>query len=108
MIKGEVWLVEFPFADGHEQIGTRPVIIIADTKVNICIVVPLTSNLQALRFPYTIEINPSRKNGLREISVALTFQVRAIDKKRLIKKLGKIEMNVLKEIDLMLKNLLDI
>ncbi len=53
MKKGEIWLVEFPSTDGHEQTGNRPVIILADPKSNISIVIPFTSNLQALRFPHT-------------------------------------------------------
>ncbi|MBS3176376.1 type II toxin-antitoxin system PemK/MazF family toxin [Candidatus Woesearchaeota archaeon] len=38
MKKGEIWLVELPSADGHEQIGTRPCIILAETEANIAIV----------------------------------------------------------------------
>ena len=48
MKKGEIWLVEFPSANGHEQTGKRPVIIIAETEMNISIVIPFTSNLQAV------------------------------------------------------------
>lgn len=99
MNKGEIWLVEFPSTDGREQVGTRPAILISETDFGIAIVVPLTSNIQALRFPHTIEIKPSNKNGLSAISVALTFQVRAIDKKRLKKKIGEIGEGILKELD---------
>jgi len=45
MNKGDIWFVEFPSSDGHEQVGTRPVIVLADTEANIAIVVPLTSNV---------------------------------------------------------------
>lgn len=88
MEKGEIWLVEFPVSDGHEQGGTRPVILVADTNTNIAVVIPLTSNLQALRFPHTFSIEPDRANGLSAESVALIFQIRAIDKRRLMKKMG--------------------
>lgn len=108
MKKGEVWLVEFPSTDGREQAGTRPVVVLAETEVNIAIVVPFTSNLQALRFPHTIEVRPSRKNGLSSISVALLFQVRAIDKKRLKKRIGNLEESTLKKVDLILKKILKI
>ncbi len=73
MNKGEIWLVDLPPANGHEQSGTRPVILITETKANIAIIIPFTSNLQALRFPHTIEVKPSGKNGLSDISVALLF-----------------------------------
>ena len=98
--------MELPSANGHEQAGTRPALILAETEANIAIVVPLTSNLQALRFLNTIEVKPSKLNGLSEISIALVFQVRAIDKKRLVHKIGELESSTLKEIDLALKKIL--
>ncbi len=106
MKKGEMWLVEFPSTDSHEQSGTRPVIIISETEANIVLVIPLTSNLQALRFPHTLEIKPSKLNGLNAVSVGLAFQLRAIDKKRLRTKIGEIEESILKRIDVLLKMLL--
>ena len=106
MHKGEIWLVEFPSSDGHEQAGTRPVIVLADTESNIAIVVPLTSNVQALRFPHVIEVKPSQKNGLSASSIALVFQVRALDKRRLKKQIGTLEESVLKELDIFLRKML--
>ena len=75
MNKGEIWLVELPASNGYEQAGTRPVIILADTESNITIIIPFTSNIQALRFPNTIEIAPSKENGLNGKSIALIFQI---------------------------------
>lgn len=106
MKKGEIWLVELPSTNGHEQAGKRPVIVIADTEANIVIIVPLTSNLQSLRFPHTMEVKPSKENGLNTVSIALIFQVRAIDKKRLKNKIGELEHSTLAEIDKMLKKIL--
>lgn len=108
MKKGEIWLVEFPSTNGHEQTGSRPVIILADTESNISIVIPFTSNLQALRFPHTLEIKPTKGNGLIALSIALIFQIRAIDKKRLTKKIGELDNPNLKEVDAILKMLLKI
>ena len=108
MKKGELWLVELPSANGYEQIGTRPCIVLAETEANIAIVIPLTSNIQALRFLHTLEVKPSSINGLSSISVALLFQIRAIDKKRLIKKIGSIEEEISKEIDEKLRKILNI
>jgi len=103
MKRGEIWLVDLPSSDGHEQTGMRPVIILVETEVNIAIIIPLTSTIQALRFPHTFEIKPSELNGLTYISVALIFQIRAIDKARLKKKIGSVEISILRELDLMLK-----
>ena len=108
MRKGEIWLVQLPSANGHEQTGTRPVIVLAETESNISVVVPFTSNMQALRFPHTLEVKPSKANGLTAISIALIFQVRAIDKKRLQEKIGEIENLKLQEMDVILRKLLQI
>lgn len=106
MKKGEIWLVELPSTNGHEQIGTRPAVVLSETEADIAIIIPLTSNIQSLRFPHTIEIKPSNKNGLSVVSVALTFQIRAIDKKRLKKKIGEVEDKTMNEIDISLRKIL--
>ena len=108
MKKGEIWLVEFPHSNGHEQAGTRPVLILADTEANISIVVPFTSNVQALRFPNTVTAEPSVSNGLKSKSIALVFHMMAIDKKRLKNKIGILDSTTINKIDKMLKNLLKI
>lgn len=53
-------------------------------------VVPLTSKQKASDFPFTFVIEPDQLNNLDSISVALVFQLRAIDKKRLKNKIGGI------------------
>jgi|SRR3989344_7532682 len=108
MKKGEIWLVELPSVDGHEQIGKRPAIIISETETNIAIIIPLTSNIQALRFPNVIEVRPSKKNGLGMISVALIFQIRAIDKKRVKSKIGDLGLPILEEVDNNLRKMLSL
>lgn len=106
MKKGEIWLVELPSANGHEQAGTRPVIVMAETEANLAIVIPFTTNLQALRYLHTIEVKPSSQNGLNAVSVSLIFQIRAIDKKRLKRKIGELEGATLQAVNSQLKKLL--
>lgn len=105
MRKGEIWLVEIPQLSGHEQEGVRPAIVIADTKTPIAIVIPCTSNLHAFRFPFTLLVEPSGENGLDTASVASVFQLRAIDKKRLIKRIGFLERSLTLQINRLLKKL---
>ena len=71
MKKGELWILKLPFTNGKEQRGKRPALILADTKTNLVIVIPLTSNPQALRFPYTLEIKKSKDTNLEKDSIAL-------------------------------------
>lgn len=47
-------------------------------------------------------------NGLEKDSVALIFQLQAIDKKRLLSKIGNLEKDYLDDINKNLKNLLKI
>ena len=106
MNKGEIWLVQLPFSGGKEQAGARPALILADTKTNVAIILPFTSAMLARRFDFTLSIPPSPKNGLASESVALIFQTRAIDKKRLVRKIGLLEESYLGKINNMLRDLL--
>jgi mRNA interferase MazF len=106
MKKGEIWLVNIPSSRGHEQHGSRPIIITSNPEANIIAIIPLTTNLSYSRFDHTIKINPSHCNGLNEKSLALIFQVRAIDKNKLIKNIGIIENLTLEAINKKLKDFL--
>ena len=106
MKKGEIWIVDLPVTHGHEQQGTRPVVIVAELEANIAMVIPCTTAARALRFPHVIELKPTTENGLSEYSVALVFQLRALDKSRLLKKIGLIDEHFLSRIDVMLREML--
>lgn len=99
MQEGDIYFVEIPASNGHEQAGPRPAIIIQSSgieKLPTVLVIPLTSKIKAIEFPFTLLIEPDRDNNLDFVSVALLFQLRAIDKNRLKNKLGKISLNKLK------------
>jgi mRNA interferase MazF len=108
MKNGEIWLVELPKNASKEQAGTRPAVLITEVDANMAIIIPITSNIQALKFKNSLIINPTKENGLKQISIALIFQLRAIDKKRLIKKEGNVENKIFKEIQNMIKTMLKI
>lgn len=108
MKKGDVCLVDLSISAGHEQYGQRPAILISDTKTEIAIIIPLTSNLEALRFLYTLSFFPDDKNNLNQKSVALIFHIRAIDKSRIVKIIGKIDLKSQKKIDEILKKMLEL
>ena len=106
MRKGEIWSVAIPGTNGHEQSGMRPVIVLSQVEANIVMIVPFTSNLHALRFPHTINVHQTEENGLTQESVALTFQLRAIDQKRLKKKIGSLNQEIMNKIDVMIRDIL--
>jgi mRNA interferase MazF len=50
-----------------------------------------------MRFAGTVLIRPTAENGLSQVSVALVFQLRAIDRRRVQERIGSIGDTVLRE-----------
>ncbi|MFS8084488.1 MAG: type II toxin-antitoxin system PemK/MazF family toxin [Acidobacteriota bacterium] len=102
MTVGEVCWVELVSTGGHAQKGRRPAIILQSQKISARIptvlVVPLTSQLDALRFPGTVLVEAGAENGLRRASVALVFQLTAIDQRFLRDRLGIVSQTLVNEI----------
>jgi mRNA interferase MazF len=102
MKQGEVWRVDLPHGLGHVQAGQRPAVIIqndaATARLKTTLIVPLTSNVTATRFPGTVLIQPTPENGLTMPSVALVFQTRAVDLRALLSPLGTVDDATLDEI----------
>ncbi|MFN8496724.1 MAG: type II toxin-antitoxin system PemK/MazF family toxin [Anaerolineae bacterium] len=94
MNAGDIFWIEFPAGAGRAQAGRRPGIIAQDTVASehlpTVLVIPLTSQQEALRFPGTVLIEPDRQNGLRRPSVALAFQLTAVDRRFLDAYLGQV------------------
>lgn len=99
---GEVRWVELPPRGGHAQAGRRPAIVAqtsaASTRLPTVLIVPLTSQLDALRFPGTVLVEADKDNGLRTASVALIFQLTAVDKRLVKDRLGIIADSLLQTI----------
>lgn len=90
MARGDVVLVSLPLSDRREQSGRRPAIAVQTDQAGepMLMVAPVTSNLTALRFSFTLRLEPSPDNGLTTPSVVMVFQMRAIDKARIIRRIG--------------------
>lgn len=108
MNKGEIYLLNIPASNGHEQTGFRPAIILSEEVSNMIIIAPLTSKDEAKNYKFTLEINPSKENNLDKKSTALIFHLKSIDKKRIKNKLGEIEIPILNEIDNQIKEMLNL
>jgi mRNA-degrading endonuclease toxin of MazEF toxin-antitoxin module len=102
MKPGDLRWVALPARGGHAQSGRRPAIIVqgarATEKLSTVLLIPLTSQLDALRFPGTVLIEPDRANGLQRPSVALAFQLTAVDKRFLEGALGTVTKKVMNDI----------
>ena len=89
MKKGEIWIVDLADGKGHEQKGERPALVLA-TYNDLTIVAPLTSSEECARFAFTLPIEKNKVNGLSYDSVALLFQITALDDSRFIEQTGRI------------------
>lgn len=89
----EVWVVRLDPVSGHEQAGTRPAVVISRQAFNasgwgLCFCVPLTTRDRGS--PLHVEIVPPN-GGVRERSLALVDQVRAVDRARLVERWGSVD-----------------
>lgn len=109
MKQGEIWSVNLDPAKGQEQKGFRPVVIISGDLLNeslsIVIACPLTTKLKKIRGNVILE--PSKENGLKDMSEVLIFHIRSISKTRFKKLKGRIKSEELNQIKEGLNKLLD-
>jgi mRNA interferase MazF len=90
----DIWLADLNPSRGTEPGKTRPVVIIQTNLLNdthaSTMVCPITTNVQS-------EVNLLRihlkKGQLDKLSDVLVDQIRAIDNKRFIKKVGQLNKN---------------
>jgi mRNA interferase MazF len=100
--RGTVVLVSPDPTKGHEQRGARPCVVVTDPAVSsdqrfpMIAVVPLTGTPGEGALYPSLTPGPS---GLRQPSWALIDQLRAIDKRRVMRAFGEISANELAEID---------
>lgn len=99
MTVGEIFWVDLPPRGGHARAGRRPAIVAQTGAVSdalpTVILIPLTSQLDALRFPGTVLVQPDADNRLRQPSVALVFPIAAIDQRFLAARSGRVSPTVL-------------
>ncbi len=111
MIKrGDIYLANLDPVIGSEQSGIRPVLIIQNDIGNkyspTVIVLAITSKVKK-DIPTHVKLN-SYIEGLEKESIILVEQVRTLDKNRLIKKLGKLNIEKMLEVKEALKLSLNI
>jgi mRNA interferase MazF len=107
---GDIHWVELPATNGHKQGGRRPAVIVQDEafggQLPVVLAVPLTTASSTLRFAGTLLIQPTEENGLRQPSVALVFQIRAVDRRRIREHVGTLSATALAEVFVTLDKLL--
>ncbi len=109
--KGDVFFCNLDPTFGHEQSGKRPVVVVqtdaANDKLNTVMVAPLTSNLKARGFLLTVLVS-AQSNGLAKDSVLLLFQIRTLDKRRLERKITRLDDATMAQVDQALRLAFDL
>ncbi len=104
----EIWLADLNPVRGSEQVGSRPVVIVSGNVVNthlpVVIICPLTTKIKGYKGNVVLEPDPG--NGLTQKSEIVIFQIRSVSKERLLRKIGEIPENRLKEIKQGLEDIL--
>ena len=92
VVRGEVWLVNLDPTVGSEIQKTRPCVIVSPPEMHdhlrTTLVAPMTTGNKPAQ--YRISVAFEKKNGL-----ILLDQMRAVDKSRLVKKLGSVSAKTL-------------
>ncbi len=111
MQPGDVYQVNYPKGDGHEQSGTRPSIVLQDDSIAsaspLVLALPLTTTAGVTRYPGVVFVSADGKNGLRADSYAMVFQLRATDRRRFLNRIGEVSPSVLADIYKALDRLTD-
>lgn len=89
--RGDVYVVRLDPTEGVETAKTRPAVVIQNDVgnrfSNLTIVAPITSKYDAELYPTEVFVE-APEGGLTTDSVVLLNQIRAVDKRRLGRRLG--------------------
>jgi mRNA interferase MazF len=107
--RGDVILCDLNPVVGTEQAGVRPALIVQIDRANTVsphtIIVPFTTRIHRAVLPSHALI-PSGIGGLTHNSVALCEQIRVIDKRRIIRVLGRVDDTHMEEVARALRTIL--
>ncbi len=100
--RGEVYLVSFDPTLGAEIRKTRPALVIQNDVANrwspITIVAAISSRSEEPTYPTDVRIDPP-EGSLRAASVVLLNQLRSIDRRRLVRRIGRLRPDTIKRVD---------
>ena len=99
--RGDVYLVSFDPTVGSEIKKTRPALVIQNDIANrfspITTVAAITSNVGPDLYPTEVLISKG-EGGLTVPSIVLLNQIRSIDKRRLMKRLGSVSASSMAQV----------
>lgn len=96
-----IWLANLDPIIGSEQGKTRPVLVVSQTALNqtmpVVNVLPITSRKPARRIYPNEALLPSQTANLPNESIVLCYQIRTLDKQRLLRIIGALDDLVMQE-----------
>jgi mRNA interferase MazF len=110
-LRGDVFMANLEPAEGSEQGGTRPVVVVSRDALNrfspVVVICSITDAANKKIYPSHVRV-AAGVGGLTLDSIVICEQVRAISKTRLKRPLGKFDKRVLTSIEAALKIALDL
>ncbi|GMO49860.1 MAG: type II toxin-antitoxin system PemK/MazF family toxin [Termitinemataceae bacterium] len=102
MIRGEIWWVQFGIPFGSEAGYKRPVLIVQDdsfneSRIRTIVIVPLTTNLRLAEAPGNVFLKKT-ESKLGDDSVIIVAQLYALDRDRFIKKISKLDKDIMEKV----------
>lgn len=108
--RGEIWLIDLGEPIGRERGWQRPALVVSSDEWNrhagVLTVLPLTRNKHGL--PTRLEIEPDRDNGLDETSYARCEDIRSVSERRLVHRVGTVDMRTMQEAGAIIRTFLEI
>jgi mRNA interferase MazF len=106
--RGDVILVNLDPTVGVEIKKTRPAVVVSNDSINqfsqLVVVVPLTKNTAHISPSHAVI--PKGSARLTFTSKVVTEQVKAVDKQRIVKRLGSLPATLFAQVERALKNTL--
>lgn len=100
--RGDIYYADLSPVVGSEQGGVRPVLIVQNNMGNrhspTIIAAAITSQINKAKLPTHIELS-GRTVGLSRDSVVLLEQIRTLDKRRLKEKMGRLDEDLMHQVD---------
>jgi mRNA interferase MazF len=104
--RGDIFLANLEPVRGSEQGGIRPCLVIQNDEGNkyspVIIIASITSRIFEKKFLTNVFIS-KKDSGLSKDSTILLNQIKTIDKRRIIKKIGSLDIYLMKQVDMAIK-----
>ena len=96
MTKGDIVLITFPFTNLMGS-KVRPALVLAETKYDVTVIF-ITSQFKLLE-PTDVVIEPTDNNGIKVKSLLKTAKFATLDKTLIFGRLGRVDTQILEEIN---------